>query len=123
MPYSGKKTYVKGADLDTKAGKYFVNRKVKKLTKKDAAIAAGYYPTNTYSIERSKTYKALEEKYYKTELLKKIALSDIADEQIKVIRQDKDLGAKNVAIKQALSKIEPDEIQGGEDDKVVILLQ
>ena len=59
----------------------------------------------------------------KDELLKKISISDIAEEQKKVILQDRDLGAKNVAIKQALSKIEPDDTPGNEDDKVIIVLR
>lgn len=120
---NGKDSYEKGPDLDTKIGKYFINRKVKKMTKKDAALAANYYPSNTYSIERTKTFKALEQKYYKDELLKKISVSEIAEEQKKVILQDRDLGAKNVAIKQALQKIEPDDTPGSEDDKVIIVLK
>ena len=113
----------KKADLNTRVGKYFI-AKQKGLNKSEASIVAGY-PTTTHTtrIEQSKAYQAIERLYYKDELLNKITLGQIADEQIKNILQDKDKGAKNKAIELALSKIEPNEILDDADERVIIVLK
>ena len=116
------KPRIKKPDLDTKIGKYFV-AKTQGKNKTEASKVAGY-PTAFHStrIEATKTYQALEKAYFKDELLKRISLGEIADEQIKNIVQDQDKGAKNKAIEMALNRIEPQDALMGEEDNVTITL-
>lgn len=108
--------------LNGKPAKYFLNRQ-KGMNKKDAAVAAGYTDNNNQTkIEQSDTYQAIE-KHYKNALLDKVSLDDIAEEHIKNIKQDKDRGAKNVAIKMALEKIEPEAKRDDDDDRVMVILR
>ena len=110
-------------DLTTRTGRYFLARQHTK-TRKEALGIAGYgLDTTPKQIESSKTYKAIEQLYYKDELLKKMTLSDIADEQVKVIKQDKELGAKNKAIEMALKKLDPEDNHTGETNNVLIVLK
>ncbi len=118
-----KKPIVKKADLNTKIGKYFIAKQQGK-TKREAQVVAGFADTqHPTRIEATKTYQAIEQLHYKDELLKQISLRDIALEQIKVILQDDDLGAKNTAIKNAMDKIEADKILSDEADKVLVILR
>ena len=101
-----KKSYKKKADPKTKAGQLFLAQQ-KGLTDKQASELVGISSKNVKKTEETKTYKAFEEKY--SDILQtKITLEEIAEEQVKVIKQEKDKGAKNTAIKMALDKIEPD---------------
>jgi hypothetical protein len=115
---------LKKADLNTKAGKYFLNKR-KGMNKKEAALSAGYADgQHVTQIERSPTYQAIEKRYYKDTLLQKITLEKIAEEHMKVIEQDEDRGAKNTAIKMALERIEPETAMGsGEDQRILVILQ
>lgn len=115
------KKYIKKPDLNTRVGKYFL-AKQKGMTKKDAQIVAGFSDVqHPDRIEKTQTYKAIEQVYYADELLKLISKEDIAKEQVKVIIQDRDLSAKNNAIKQALEKVEPEDQKAVEDRVVVVL--
>ena len=111
-------------NLNERVSKYIVARK-KGLTQSKSKEVAGYpQTTNGYQIEQSDAYKTLEQTYFKDEIIQRITLGQIADEQVKVIKQDKDLGAKNTAIKNTLERIEPNEIGGQEDDdKLVVILR
>jgi hypothetical protein len=109
--------------LNTRTGKYFVARK-KGKNKTEAKIEAGYaITTPTNQIERSEVFNTLEKVWFRDALLSKITMSDIVDEQIKVIKQDKDLSAKNTAIKTALERIEPESNPKEEQDKVIVVLK
>ena len=113
-------------NIDNKARiiKYVVNR-AKGLNKKESAIAAGYSEKGnpTTRIEKTQAYQEVVKEYYKDKVLGKITLDEIADEQIKVIRQDKDLNAKNTAIKNVVEKIEPDDAPLEENDQVLVILR
>lgn len=110
-------------DLNSKMGKYLVATK-KGLTKKEAQIVAGYStPTQSSQIEASETFKAMEKLYYRDRLTQKITLDEIADEQVKVIKQDKDLSSKNKAIEMALNRIEPETSTKEDDDRLVVVLR
>ncbi len=108
--------------LDTKPGKYFLNRK-KGKTKKESALSAGYADAaHTSVIEATATYKAIV-RSYKDELLDIIPLSEIAQSHAENIRQDRDLGARNAAIKMAYEKIEPEEVKDDKEDKLIVILR
>ena len=91
--------YIKKPDSNTKPVKYFLNKK-KGMSKKEAAEKSGYInpKKNTTQIEQTKTYQAAE-KDYKDILKDKISLDEAAKEHKKNIRQDKDRGAKQNALK------------------------
>ena len=116
-----KKTKEVKPDLTQKSGKYFKARQ-KGLSKTEAALKAGFDPRNTPQIEDTQNYKACVKKYADV-LRDKIDLNEIADEQIKNILQDTDKGAKNVAIKQALDKIEPPEKEEFSSGEVTIVIR
>jgi hypothetical protein len=112
----------KKPDLKTKVGKYYLGVK-KGKTKTQAALDAGYKDaTHITQIERTDTFQAIQ-RYFKDELVEKITISEIADELVKVIRQDKDLGAKNKSIEMALSRIEPDKHVDDNDDRVLVIMK
>lgn len=116
------KTTKKKADLNTRMGRYLLAKSVAK-TKEEAMRIAGYSHQDTpQRIEKTQTYKLLEKTYYKDELLRKMTLEEIADEQIKVIKQDKELSAKNKAIEMALKKIEPEDNVSDVTNNVMIVL-
>jgi hypothetical protein len=122
-----KEKKVTALDLkSTKSGKYLVAR-AKGMTKKDAAIVAGYgasTPThNVDKIERSQIYQALEKKFFKDALTAKITLEEIGDELIKNIKQDANLGAKNQAIQIALDKLEPEDNPTDIDERVFVVIK
>jgi hypothetical protein len=115
--------YNKKPDLNTKTGKYFLNKQ-KGLTKVKSAELAGFAQPekHTHQIEQTALYKAIERKHYSEVLQDKITIEQIADEQIKVIKQDKDLGAKNKAIEMAVNKIEPED-QKPDEEKVIVVMR
>lgn len=91
--------------------------------KGEAALIAGYQDTNHMAaIEKTEQFLALEKKY-KDVFLEKLSLSQIADEHIKNILQDKDRGAKNKAVEMALDRIEPESAPKEEPEKVVVVLK
>ncbi len=104
----------------------YLREKEKGLTKKQAALNAGYKLSVAKApslIERSETYKEVES-LYKNIILKKLSLETLADEHIKNIIQDEDRGAKNTAIKMALDKIEPvNSNLADDDDRVTVILR
>lgn len=108
--------------LETKPGKYFLERK-KGKTKKDSALSAGYADAgHTSLIENTVTYKEIV-KSYKDELLNVISLAEIAEAHVDNIRQDKDRGARNTAIKMAYDKIEGNEQRDDDSERLVVILR
>jgi hypothetical protein len=85
-------------DVNSKPAKYLL-AKQKGLTKREAELEVyGTDYHNSRQIERTESYKtALEE--YKDVLEKAIPLKDTAEYHADNIRQDKDKGARNTAIK------------------------
>lgn len=107
--------------LNSKTAKYVLAR-AKGLNKKAASLEAGYTDSkNTTKIEKSKQYDVVVA-HYKDALLGHLTIDDIAAEHVKNILQDSDRGAKNVAIKMALEKLEPGSPASDEDDKVLVIL-
>lgn len=109
-------------DLRTKAGKLWLGIQ-KGKTKKVAAIEAGLNPKNVSKAMATENYQALERSSYREEILKHITMAQIAGEHVKVIVQDKDLGAKNTAIKMAYEKIEPEAVPDKDEQKVLVILR
>ena len=112
----------KNINMDTKVAKYFVARRIKGMGKVKAAQAAGISKENTTNYERMPTFQALEERY-KDKLLKHIGLDETAQEHVKVIKQDKDLGAKLNAIKFFAERVEPEQNTSEDDDKMIVVLR
>lgn len=109
--------------METKPGRYFLERK-KGKNKKESALSAGYADAAHVSqIEKSTTYREIV-RAYKDEMLDVISLGEIAQEHAKIIRQDRDLGAKNTAIKNAYERIDPlDSDKPDESDRLVVILR
>ena len=108
-------------DLNTKVGKYFTAKKLGK-TKTEASIVAGYAdPNHTTRIEKTKAYQTIE-RYYKHELLNQISLKEIAEINARNMRQERDIGGSNTAIKLALEKLEPENIPEDRNEKVIVVL-
>jgi phage terminase small subunit len=108
-----------------KSSKQFKYYEAKKLgkSKKESALQAGYSENTAripQVIEQSQAYQVIE-RHFKEELLGKITISEVADELVKNIRQDVQLGAKNEAIKIALNKIEPEDIPQDEEQVIILL--
>ncbi len=112
----------KKPDLKSKSGKMWLEVQKGKRPS-EAARAVGINPKNASHAMQTENFQALERSSYKEEILKKITMAQIAQEHIKVIVQDKDLGAKNTAIKMAYEKIEPDETNLDTPDKVLVILR
>jgi hypothetical protein len=109
-------------ELESKVGKYFLGLKAGK-TKSRAVLEAGYSYTNSIDrVEASKGFQALKA-YYKDELTKRMTIGQIADEHMKVMMQDNELGPKMAAIKIALDKIEPEEHKSDDDERVMVILK
>lgn len=110
-------------NMGSKVAKYFVAHKVKGLSKTKAAKVAGISRIeNVTNYERMPTFQALEEKY-KDRLLKHIGLDEVAEEQVKVIKQDKDLSAKNNAIKFFVERVEPEVHKSDDDERMVVVIR
>lgn len=113
----------KTIDMDTKAAKYFVAQRIKGMSKSRAVKEAGISDVrNVAKFENSQTYLRLEEKY-RDHMLKHIGLDETAEEHTKVIKQDKDLGAKMNAIKLFLERVEPEAQEQEENDKMIVVLR
>lgn len=110
---------------NTRAGKYLVARS-KGLPKAESARVAGYTENtalhNTDKIEATQVYQALDKKFFRDELSAQITMQEIGEELVKNIKQDMNLGAKNQAIQMALDKLEPDDVGGESDDKILVIL-
>ena len=100
------KQYNKKPDLKTKSGQLWLAQR-KGLRDSEAARRIGVSPKNVPELENTRTYEAIKTKYGDA-LKSKITLDEMATEQIKNIKQDRDLGAKNMAIKMAKEYIEPE---------------
>lgn len=106
----------KKINMSSKAAKYFMAHRIDGMSKVDAARKAGMTTAkNTTNIEKTQTYQVLEAKYAdKLESL--MSLGDVAEEHAKIIKQDKDQGAKLNAIKYYKENVEPEE-RGPESDE------
>lgn len=106
--------------------KKYIEGKSKGLTKKAAALEAGYslgVAKSTSLIEQTKVYKETEIRY-RDILLSKISMEKLADEHLKIINQDEELAVKHSAIKLALDKLEPaGTTPPDDDDKVTVILR
>ena len=86
-------------DLQTKVGRYYAAHNFKGLSKKEAQKVAGFSDSaHSSRIEKTKTYQSLRE-HFGDILEAKLSKPEVADELIKNIKQDKDKGAKNTAIR------------------------
>lgn len=96
--------------LNKKRKIYFKKREIEGKTQDEALKEAGFNPDTNHGtrIEQSEAYNGLKQKYA-DKLLERISLDDIAKEHSKNIKQDKDKGAKNTAIKMGIDRIEPAE--------------
>ena len=98
MEITTKKEYRKKPDLKTKVGVYYSARK-RGLTKKDAELEAyGTENQNSPQIEGTKTYQAIDEKFAET-LETAITLKQTAQYHADNIKQERDRGARNTAIR------------------------
>lgn len=115
------RTNKKNLDPNSKIAKYYAARKAGK-TFKEAQLVAGYSGTsnNIERYEGSKAYKLL---LVRDSILQKMSLDEITDEHIKMIKQDDDKGAKNTAIKMAYERIEPDNKEPEQEEKVMVILK
>lgn len=118
---------VKKPRIDSKVGKYFMAVQ-KGKTKKEAQIIAGYStPTHATSIEKTKEFQALQEKFG-TNLQTHITINEINSYLADNIRQTGqeriDRNARNKAIELAKNFIEPETAKADDSgDKVLIVLQ
>jgi len=117
------KTGKKSINLNSRVAKYYLAKK-QWATGKESLKIAGYSEKSNQqtAIENTKQYKEIQE-YFKDHLLKEISLKEISQELKKNIIQDQDKGAKNTAIKLALDKIEPDNINTDEDKEIYVVLK
>lgn len=88
----------------------------KAKSKEIAGYSAG---TNTVAVENTQVYKSLS---IKDSILGVITQQELANEHLKNIKQDTDRSAKNVAIKLAYDRIEPEFAPTAEVEKVVVVL-
>ncbi len=105
--------------IPDKVRKYHIAR-LKGHNKNQARDIAGY-SSNTLplTVENSIAYKSIS---YKDTVLQQTSLETLAREQLKIVMQDKDLGAKNTAIKNVIDKLEPNNQIADIEDKLVIVL-
>jgi len=117
-----KKSYHKKPNLRTKTAKY-IKAVVSGKTKEDAKIVANYKPTTTtYSIENTKTYQAIEQKYFKDYLEDSIGKKEVADKLASNIKSENG-GISNQAINLYLSRVEPIVQDTKEPDKIIVVLK
>lgn len=109
-------------NMNTKAAKLFVARELENLPAAQAAIKAGISPKNSTNVMKTRTYKDLELKYADV-IQQQISKSDVIEELIKNVRQDKDKGAKNTALKMLMERVEPEQQKRDEDEKMIVVLR
>lgn len=108
--------------VDKKIVKYFRARKEGK-NKTTSALEAGYADANhTTRLEKSRAYENLD-RYYREVLLNEISLKEIALLNIRNAKQERDLGASNMAIKLALERIDSIYANNEENEEVIIVLK
>lgn len=116
-----KRKRVTKADLKTTAGRYLIARH-KGKNKTEASLEVGIDPRNSSHLESSQLYQALEKRYFKDEFQDILSVRELAEELKKNVVQDEDRGAKNVAIKIALEKLEPGQILGNQEEERVFVV-
>lgn len=89
--------------------------------KEQSKAIAGYSPnTLTTTIEASDTYKRVS---IGEQIEREITTKEIIAAHADNIRQDKDLGARNAAIKMAYERIEPDNEAPEQAERVIVILK
>lgn len=110
------------SDVSPKVMKYFKARKSGK-SKADSAREAGYADiVHTGRIEKSQTYQQIERRFSQV-LLGRISMEDIADINVRNMKQDKDIGGSNQAVKIALDKLEAESRGHEDDDRMIVILK
>jgi hypothetical protein len=118
-----KKAYSKKPCNTSKTAKYFFAKQTSK-TKEEAKNIAQYRPsTTTTSIEKTKTYQAIEQKYLKDHLLDKITPEQWSSLLIRNAEQDKDKGASNKALEMISNKLEPDNQDNKIPDNIIVVFK
>jgi formaldehyde-activating enzyme involved in methanogenesis len=120
---------MKKPNLDSKPAQYYLARKAGK-NKKQSAIIAGYSQSvaekAVSQIEESMEFKTIE-RYFKDELKSHITISEIASALADNIRQEGmkviDRGSRNKAIEIALSKLEPDNKNLEQEERVILVVK
>jgi len=110
---------VKKPSLNSRVGKYFLNRQ-KGLDKKKSAILAGYNPTHTTRIEETDGYKRLS---IKEEILKQTTLEALSKKLIDNALQIEERNASNKALEIAFDRIEPENKETEDVEKVMVILR
>lgn len=112
VKYVDMKKVTKADLINTKAGKYLVERH-KGKTKRAAAIQAGYSKSIAthapHNIENTIVYQELERKFFKDELIAQTTLKELGEVLMRNIKQKDNIAASNQAIQIALNKLEPEE--------------
>jgi len=110
-------------NMDSKAAKYFKAHRLEGKTKTQAVKEAGISDVrNVGNMEKTEIYERLEQKYADV-LGHQMPKDEVAKELIKNIRQDSDKGAKNTAIKMLMDRVEPEQQQKDEDEKMIVILR
>lgn len=108
--------------LETKQGKYFLQRKSGK-NKKQSALDAGFADgQHTSMIEKSPTYQAIVS-YFKDAALETTSLNEIAETLVRNMKQDKDKGASNKAAELLLARIEPETAPPEREEAVMVVFK
>ncbi len=117
------KPYKAPINMQSKAAKFFVAHRLEKKPRKQALLQAGVTDlTNADKYIKSQTFQKLDKKYG-TFLEETIGMKEVAEEHKKNILQDKDLGAKNNAIKLFLERVEPEAQRQDEEDQMIVILR
>lgn len=89
--------------------------------KEDSKTVAGYSPaTTTTTIEKMDSYKRIS---LGDQIKEQMSEREIIAAHIENIKQDKDLGARNAAIKMAYERIEPDNAAPEQAERVIVILK
>lgn len=108
--------------LETKQGKYFLEKR-KGKNKKQSALDAGYSDgQHTALIERSDTYQAVE-RYFRDVALESTTLNEIADTLVRNMKQEQDRGASNKACEILLERIEPETAPPEREEAVMVVFK
>lgn len=106
--------------VDMKVVQYFKARKTGK-SKTDASLLAGYADAKHASrIEKTQAYQNLSQAY-RNALLETMPLNEIAQLNARNARQERDLGASNMALKLALDRTLAQDLGSESDDMIVLL--
>ena len=114
------KAYFKKPKLTDKVGKYLIAKQTSKTKEEARDIARYSRNTHPQTIEATKSYQDLEKRFYSDELRQAITLKETANLQARNMRQERDLGASNVAIKMYKEVVEPETESPANDEVIVV---